>query len=139
MKNDIRWLQRFANFELALAELNSDVSIANTRSLSTLEEKGLIKTFEFTFELAWNCLKDIGQEQGIMDILGSRDAIRFAFKTGLINDGDLWMSMVDSRIKTSHTYHRDLANDIAKKIIDSYYPEFLRLQQTLIQLKNKQL
>src|SRR3990167_5900477 len=117
MTKDVRWLQRFANFELALADLKNDISITNKRALSTLEAKGLIKTFEFTFELAWNCMKDICEDQGVTGILGSKDAIRFAFKRALIKDGELWMSMVDSRIQTSHTYNRELANDIAQKII----------------------
>jgi len=139
MKQDIRWLQRFVNFELALTELKSDIGVVNKRPLTSLEAKGLIKTFEFTFELAWNCMKDIANDQGIADILGSKDAIRFAFKTNLIHDGEIWMSMVDSRIKTSHTYHRELANEIAQKIIMIYYPEFLQFEKTLNQLKNKKL
>lgn len=137
MTQDIRWQQRFNNFELALADLKNDMQIVRTRPFSTLEAKGLIKTFEFTYELAWNCMKDIAINQGITDILGSKDAIRFAFKAGLIQDGELWMSMVDSRIKTAHTYHRELANNIAQRIVTYYYPEFLLFQKTLTALKNK--
>ena len=137
MAQDIRWHQRLANFQLAMAELGSDIKIMKTRTLSTMEEKGLIKTFEFTFELAWNCLKDIAEHQGETTILGSRDAIRYAFKRGIIEQGDIWMDMVDSRIKTAHTYHRALAQDIAKKIIRDYYPEFCHLQEKLLQIKNK--
>ena|SRR3990167_3135009 len=138
MALDTRWLQRFTNFESALTELKNDISIMHSRSFNTLEEKGLIKTFEFTFELAWNCFKDIGVDQGCTDILGSKDAIRFAFKNNIIHDGELWMSMVDSRIKTSHTCNRAVAKDITQKIITLYYPEFMQLHVTLMQLKNKQ-
>ena len=137
MAKDVRWLQRFDNFELALKELKSDIAVVSQRPLTSLEAKGLIKTFEFTFELAWNCMKDVANDQGITDILGSKDAIRFAFKNGIIQDGEIWMSMIDSRIKTSHAYHRELANEIAEKIITDYYTEFLNLQKTLIQRKNK--
>lgn len=137
MTMDIRWQQRFANFQSVLIELTSDIHIANTRKLSIMEEKGLIKTFEFTFELAWNCLKDLGEYQGITNIIGSRDAIRFAFKNGLIEDGEVWMDMIESRIKTAHTYHRELANQIGSKIINQYYAEFIKLQKKLTQLLSK--
>lgn len=137
MTKDIRWHQRFVNFQLALTELTSDIKIVQTRSLSSIEEKGLIKTFEFTFELAWNCLKDLCEDQGVTGIIGSKDAIRFAFKRGLIEDGETWLDMVESRIKTAHTYHRELANKISQLIVKKYYPEFIKLHEKLNQLKNE--
>lgn len=35
----------------------------------------MIRTFEYTFELAWNMLKDYFEAQGDTDIHGSHDAI----------------------------------------------------------------
>ncbi|MFN7329007.1 MAG: nucleotidyltransferase substrate binding protein [Bacteroidota bacterium] len=32
--------------------------------LNELEEQGLIKSFEYTYELAWNVLKDFYEDQG---------------------------------------------------------------------------
>jgi hypothetical protein len=54
---DVRWQQRFANFEKALGHLSSAVEIARVRDLSQLEKQGVIQAFEFTHELAWNVLK----------------------------------------------------------------------------------
>lgn len=85
---DIRWVQRLANYERARSRLTSAVELAATRELSDLEKQGLIQAFEFVFELAWNVMKDYFLYQGNPAITGSRDAIRTAFKNGLIADGE---------------------------------------------------
>jgi nucleotidyltransferase substrate binding protein (TIGR01987 family) len=131
MQTDIRWQQRFASFNLVLAELTEAIELAQQRPLSKLEQQGLIQAFEYNYELAWNCIKDFYQFQGETDIQGSRDAIRLAFKRGLIKDGDLWMDMIKSRAVTSHTYNQDTAKAVATAIVQSYYPAFLQLQQDL--------
>ena len=128
---DIRWKQRFANFKKALRQLEE---IKKTEGLSKVEEIALIKTFEFTFELAWNVIKDYFQYQGITGIQGSRDAFRTAFKQGLIEDGETWMSMIESRIQTTHSYNESVASDIAKDIINSYYDRFKELESKLEKL-----
>lgn len=136
MKKDIRWHQRLQNFGAALAELTADLKIASERKLNRTEEKGVIQSFEFTFELAWNCIKDFFENQSEkMPIYGSRDAIRVAFKRGLIENGQVWMDMIESRIKTVHTYNKETADEIAEKIIKQYYAEFVTLHKKLIQLK----
>ena len=55
---DIRWQQRLANYAKALEQLGSAVATSKQRPLSELEKQGLIQTFEFTHELAWNVMKD---------------------------------------------------------------------------------
>jgi len=88
---DIRWHQRFQNFQKAFALLEEAVELSLTKGLNKLEEQGLIQRFEFTHELAWNVLKDYFEYQGNTNITGSRDATREAFSIGLIEDGEGWM------------------------------------------------
>ncbi|MEI8090629.1 MAG: nucleotidyltransferase substrate binding protein [Opitutaceae bacterium] len=57
-KPDIRWLQRFQKFLMALSRLSAAVKLAAERPLSELEQQGLIQGFEYTHELGWNVLKD---------------------------------------------------------------------------------
>jgi len=125
-QNDIRWKQRFANYKKALRQLEEILKIGK---LSKIEEIALIKAFEFTFELAWNVIKDYYQYQGVTDIHGSRDAFRTAFKQGLIKDGETWMSMIESRIQTTHTYNESVASDIAGDIINHYHAQFKKLER----------
>jgi nucleotidyltransferase substrate binding protein (TIGR01987 family) len=128
MREDIRWQQRFSNYQKALSQLQKFIEKGQ---LSELEEQGLIKSFEYTYELAWNTLKDFLEFKGQSEIYGSRDAIRKAFQLGIIADGDGWMDMLKSRNKTSHTYNEDTANEVNKAIISRYYILFQALDSKM--------
>ena len=127
-KKDIRWEQRFSNFQKALKQLQNFLL---KDPLSELEEQGLIQAFEYTFELAWNTIKDFYESQGEPNIQGSKDAFRLAFKRGLITHGEVWMSMVESRIKSSHTYNEEVAKEISGKIRNEYIQQFISLKTSL--------
>jgi len=131
---DVRWIQRFKHFEQAYAQLEKAVELSKKRPLSELEEQGIIQAFEFTHELAWNVLKDFLEEQGVRGLYGSKDSSREAFKRGLIENGDTWMGMIQSRNLTFHTYNRNIAQKIVQTILENYYMEFGRL---LAGLKSK--
>ncbi len=132
MENDIRWKQRFENYEKAYLQLQRFVEKG---SLNEFEEQGLIKCFEYTYELAWNLMKDFHVYQGNTTITGSRDAIRQSFHVDLIQDGEQWMNMVEDRILTVHTYNKETAERIEYNIIEFYFPLFskfyLKMQQLL--------
>jgi nucleotidyltransferase substrate binding protein (TIGR01987 family) len=127
--DDVRWLQRFDNFQRALLVLGRGVRLAQERELSELEQQGLIQGFEFTHELAWSLLKDYLTHQGIAGIVGSRDATRLAFLNGLISDGEIWMGMIRSRNQSSHTYNIEQAQAIARDVIVLFYPAFSALNE----------
>jgi nucleotidyltransferase substrate binding protein (TIGR01987 family) len=103
-----------------LRQLENAVALQKERGLSEIERQGLIKAFEFTFELAWNVMKDYFEFQGNPDITGSRDAIREAFRRGLITDGEGWMEMIVSRNNASHTYNEGVAIEMAEKVQSLY-------------------
>lgn len=132
---DIRWMQRFNHFGNALAQLREAVLLAQQRPLSKLEEQGLIQAFEFTHELAWNTLKDFLNHRGVQNLYGSKDTTREAFKTGLIENGETWMHMIQSRNLTSHAYDSATAAQIASAIRHTYLAEFEKLHSTLHALK----
>ena len=134
MSLDIRWRQRFDNYQRALQTLSRAVALSAERPLSELEQQGLIQVFEFTHELAWNMLKDFLEAQGIAGLIGSRDAIRTAFKNGLIQEGETWMEMIKARNLSSHTYQLALANRLAAEILQRFYPAFVALEQKMQEL-----
>jgi len=125
MMQDIRWIQRFDNFVKAFNELTADVALRADRPLSRIEEKGLIQSFEMTHELAWNVLKDYLREKGgTTDLIGSKDTTREAFKQGLIDEGDIWIAMIQSRNMTSHVYDQTIAKKVIDDICSRYYGSF---------------
>ncbi len=123
-KQDIRWIQRFNNFRKAAKQLDEAVFLGRSRELSKLEKQGVIQAFEYTYELAWNVLRDFLRWQGNPDITGSRDTIREAFSAGLIDDGESWMRMLVDRNRTSHTYNEETAEQILKAIDECYHSLF---------------
>lgn len=129
--DDIRWKQRFNSYSKAFRQLTKFIDKGN---LSELEQQGLIKAFEYTYELAWNLLKDYLQYQGFNNLAGSRDVFREAFGANLITDGDGWMDMLKSRNLTSHSYNQETADEIMDAITNKYYGLFLLLEQRFNQI-----
>ena len=141
MEKDIRWEQRFSNYIKAVDKLSQSVkyieenfdteeSLEN-EILDEMIKEGLIQRFEYTHELAWNVMKDYAEYQGNSSIGGSRDASREAFQLKLITNGHIWMDMITSRNKTSHTYNEETANEIYDKILKEYYPAFIEFKHTM--------
>ncbi len=126
--SDIRWIQRFSNFQKALKQLENGVYLYKTRPLTDLEKQGIIKAFEYTYDLSWNLLRDYLLYQGIQDIRGPRDAFRFGFQYNIIKS-DVFISMIQSRNLSSHTYNEDIVFELLEKIIKNYYPAFLELYE----------
>ena len=141
-----RWEQRFSNYVKALLKLTQAVEyiqknfIDENKSvddndldyvLDEMIKEGLIQRFEYTHELAWNVMKDFAIYQGNTNVGGSRDATREAFQLQLISDGKIWMDMIGSQNKTSHTYNEETADEIYSKILNEYYPAFLEFQKNM--------
>ena len=115
---DIRWQQRFYNFNKAFKQLER---FNEVESLNEMEQQGLIKAFEYTFELAWKTLQDLLKVKGYIDIVGPRPVIEQSFQDGYISDGNGWMRMHKSRNLTSHTYDEQTAEEIIENIRNEYY------------------
>lgn len=146
MEQDIRWQQRFSNYIKALDKLGQSVEYIHQNMdedndapddnnfdlvLDEMIKEGLIQRFEYTHELAWNVMKDYAEYQGNTGVGGSRDATREAFQLMLISDGEVWMDMISSRNKTSHTYNEETANEIYMKILNEYYPAFTEFSKIM--------
>jgi nucleotidyltransferase substrate binding protein (TIGR01987 family) len=129
-----RWKQRYANFTQALDRLDL---YAAQKTLTELEEPGFIQTFEFVCELAWKTIKDFYEDQGIdavsetLSIQGSKDAVRLAVQRGLIRNGKTWFRLLEDRNLTSHTYHEELAKQVAERIRNEYAALFHELAEML--------
>jgi hypothetical protein len=59
-----------------------------------------------------------------------------AFERGLIVDGDAWMEMIESRIRTAHTYNEETADEIAELIINKYYHLFIIFRDAMEVLRS---
>lgn len=118
---DIRWQQRYINFKKAFDQLKR---FLNAESLNEMEKQGLIKAFEYTYELAWKTLNDLLKDKGYENVIGPKPTIQQGFQDGYIADGKAWMQMHKSRNLTSHTYDESTAEDIIKNIRQEYFSLF---------------
>ena len=131
-QSDIRWLQRFDNLERALAQLQAAIKAQGNSPEQELFAIALIKAYEFCFELSWKTLKDLLAWNGI-DAKLPRDVLKQAFSTGLIENGQLWIDMLEQRNLMAHTYDQAKAQQASELIRNLYWPELQRLQQGLRQ------
>jgi len=100
--NDIRWKQRFENYQKALARLNEAMGAIQKEPGNHLYEMATIQAFEFSIELGWKVLKDYLNFQGVKEVTLPRDVVRQAFQAQIVTDGQTWIDMLEARNKTSH-------------------------------------
>ena len=124
-----RWQQRLDTFGTALAQLTS---ACDRESYDYLERAGLIKTFEFSFELSWKVLKDL-LFYDRHDAKVPRAVIRKSFEVDYFDESDCetLLDALDKRRLLSHAYLLDVAEEAETLIKERYHPVLLRLYQAL--------
>ncbi len=122
---DIRWQQRFQQFQKSFFLLQNALSISQ---LSVLERAGVIQFFEMSLELSWKLLKDYEEIEGYIAI-SPRDTIKKAFEWGILSNGHSWMDALSDRNLTVHTYNEELALKVEEKIRQTYYPLLVDLNR----------
>lgn len=114
---DIRWIQRFQNFtsannkleeavlrvQVLLIKPNASHRLHEDAFLEAAMKESVIHGFGYTHELAWKVLKDFLYAVGGIQCMGSKDSTKAAFAAGLIEEGVIWMEMINSRNLSSHT------------------------------------
>ena len=124
-----RWRQRLDTFGTALAQLTN---ACDRERYDYLELAGLIKTFEFSFELSWKVLKDLLFYEG-HDAKSPREVIRRSFEADYVGERDCetLLDVLDTRNLLSHAYLLDVAQQAETLIKERYHPVLLRLHRTL--------
>ncbi len=133
MTNDIRWKQRFQNFDRGVVLLREALENGPS-ALSALEKEGVIQRFEYTFELAWKTIKDFLEAGGlVISPVTPRQVIKDAFAAKVLADGQAWVDMLDHRNLLSHTYDRAVFKTAVDAIAARYLPAMESLHVYLIE------
>ena len=131
--NDIRWQQRFQNFDRAYQLLRSALETKPLEKLSDLEQEGVVQRFEYTYELAWKTMKDYLEESGIViSPVTPRNVIKEAFAAKIIDDGQVWINMMLHRNILSHTYDFSKFKEVLKAVVDHYLAALTALHGWLV-------
>jgi nucleotidyltransferase substrate binding protein (TIGR01987 family) len=129
-KEDVRWKQRFQNYQKSLNYLDEALAIIKP---DLIQKAGLIQFFEMTFELGWNTMKDYLEEEGFSNLNSPRETIKKAFEIELIIDGHAWLKALEDRNLTSHTYDEETASEVENLIRNNYYHLLVEFFKTMKQ------
>ena len=108
---------------------------AKMESSEELARAGFIQFFEMALELAWKLMKDYLEAQGYR-IHSPKEAIKQAFQSKIVEDGQVWLDALEDRNRTVHTYDESTAIEIEERIKKSYHPA-LRQFYELMQARNQ--
>ena len=136
-QTDIRWHQRFENLQRALAQLRAAIAAHQARPENDLMVIALIKAYEFSFELSWKTLKDLLAWNGI-DARLPREVLKQAFAAGLLENGQIWIDMLEQRNLMAHTYDQARAMKAATLISNAFWPELAALELSLASRRAQQ-
>lgn len=137
-EQDIRWLQRYANYHKACQRLVAVTeSGIRVEDLSELEQEGIVQRFEYTFELSWKVMQDFLVYKGYEFMTGPNGTMKMAFEDGLISDHDGWRQMAKSRNTLSHVYDEGEAEIIVRLIFSKYVHLLKALDEKLAQFSQE--
>jgi nucleotidyltransferase substrate binding protein (TIGR01987 family) len=122
MNNDQRWKQRFQNFENAYNVFLRRIGEYEQFSDKEAYQMALVQGYEIVIELAWKTLKDYLENEGYDEVKNGKQAIRQAFQSELIHDAEIWMTALEKRNLTSHTYNTEILKETLAFIHDQFYP-----------------
>lgn len=132
-QHDIRWRQRFQNFDRAVLLLR-ELMERDLAALSNLEKEGTVQRFEFVVELAWKTLKDYLECEGqVIDPVTPRNVIKTVFAARILQDGQVWIDMLAHRNLLSHTYDERTFDQAVLAIRDRYLAAIEALHQWFVQ------
>ncbi|MFZ5762874.1 MAG: nucleotidyltransferase substrate binding protein [Thermodesulfobacteriota bacterium] len=136
MQQDIRWKQRFQNFNRAVVLLREPFE-RGVDALSELEKEGTIQRFEFVLELAWKTLKDYLESEGrVVNPVTPRNVIKEAFAARILGDGQVWIDMLDHRNLLSRTYDEATFDKAVLAIRDRYLAAIEELHVWFVERRN---
>ena len=134
MKEDIRWIQRFDNFDRAFKLLQTALNSRALDDFSDLEQEGIIQRFEYSFELAWKTMKDYLESSGVLfNPVTPTTVIKEAFAAKIIDDGESWIAMMLDRNRLSHSYDMHIFHQVLVAVKENYLPKLEQLHQWLQQ------
>ena len=118
------------DFKLALLQLDDALKLPVENDVI---KAGCIQYFEFSFELAWKTVKRFAEDEGMAECNTPKSALKAAFACRWIDDEDVWLDMLMSRNRMSHTYSASSALVVFDKLF-AYLGALKQLESRLAKL-----
>ena len=98
-----------------------------------LEKEGVIQRFEYSFELAWKTVKDYLEQGGVVFAqVPPRQVLQDAFTAKLLDDGQVWIAMLDYRNHLSPTYSFAEFIKAVDALVSRYLPAMEALHEFFV-------
>ena len=123
-----RWQYRFQNYSRAFRLLKEAVEMMEKRELSHLEKEGVFRRFKYAIEPSWKVMRDyLESENVVLEQVTPKAVIRKAFEAKLVDNGELWMEMLDARNSITHKYELEEFEKLMEDLQFNYFDEFSKL------------
>ncbi len=131
-EKDIRWKQRFQNFEKAYMRLKEAMEM---KELTELERNGLILRYEFTLDLSWKVMKDFLEEKGFVFKPSPKDTLRMAQQSNYITYAQELIDGLDIRNELSHDYSGEKFELLEQKLREETFIALKKLYHFFCNLR----
>ncbi|HEY2799673.1 MAG TPA: HI0074 family nucleotidyltransferase substrate-binding subunit, partial [Chthoniobacterales bacterium] len=116
METATRWKQGLESFCAGLTLLQQGRKPGPT-VLNRLEVEGVIHRFEYTLDLAWKVARDFLEESGLRIAPRTpREVLRQAAAAQIVDDGQVWIDMLNHRTLLAHNYGGVVFNEVAEAL-----------------------
>ena len=99
-------------FEQALKRLEEILKEEKT----VIVRDAALKRFEFVFDLAWKAARAYLKERKGIDAVAPKDCFREAYRQGLIEYDEIWITMCDWRNEIAHAYGEAYAEKLYNQL-----------------------
>ena len=125
-----RIFKRIENFNKAFDMFDEMQKNYLSDKMNNAYRLALTQSFEIVCELAWKVLKDYLLLNNI-EVQTPKDTVKKAFNSNIIENGQIWIDMVNDRNATSHEYNLEKVDLILEKIAATYYEELIGFKKWL--------
>lgn len=127
----VKFENKFENFKNAVKRLKA-VAVQTFDDEDILRDS-LIQRFEFCYELSWKTLKEYLKYNGLTTETMPRPVFKTAYEHHIIDNEQVWLSMIKDRNVASHEYNENYIALVADRIKNEYLAEFEKLCDKLIE------
>lgn len=131
MEKDVRLHNRLENLTRALAGLREALRGIEKEPSNYLYKVALIASFQLTYKLCWKTMRDYLVYEGT-EVSLPRDVLKEAFRYGVVQDGQVWIDMLEEGNMLACAYEEQVAVEAGKNIRERYAPAIEKIYEDLL-------
>lgn len=105
-------------------------------NIPDIMKKGIIHSFEITYQMARNLIEDYAEEYYGDEIYGVKDTLKYAFQEGLIVNKNLWDNINSDYGKIflyTYQFDENSLNEMIQVVVNKYVIAFLEFKNIMEQ------